>query len=424
VTCRRQAGSYEHWFERKYLMQIRPILSALHRHKLIAGLLALLVACTCAIVCNVAFMIHLHAAKMTVASGLAEDQLVTIESINLARGVNRIASHQTDLVALRAIPGVESAVAVDALPFDGNVWISSVTLTPDGHSASMLRIFNGTPGELKTLGLKLVAGRDFKPDEYVPEGSATGSSGLKHVPAAIVTRALARKLFPGESALGKVVYPYSTNAVRIVGVVAHLLNPYAGMGPKSNDSALFAMLPDGPDVTFVLRTAPRNRARVLQQATAVLTRLDPARVLRHSQTFTQMRADYFQRDSSMLNLLIAAALGLLFVAALGITGLANFWVQQRTRSIGIRRAVGATRADILRYFQTENFLIVTGGVVLGVILAVGLNLLLMQHYELPRLPLWYLPVGAVVLWVLGQLAVLAPALRASHVPPVVATRSV
>jgi putative ABC transport system permease protein len=142
------------------------------------------------------------------------------------------------------------------------------------------------------------------------------------------------------------------------------------------------------------------------------------------QTYSQIRAKFFQRDTTMISLLIASALGLLFVTALGITGLANFWVQQRTRSIGIRRAIGATRSDILRYFQTENFLIVTFGVVLGVLLAVGLNLLLMKHYELPRLPLWYLPVGAVVLWVLGQLAVLSPALRASNVPPMVATRSV
>jgi putative ABC transport system permease protein len=141
-------------------------------------------------------------------------------------------------------------------------------------------------------------------------------------------------------------------------------------------------------------------------------------------TYSQIRAQYFQRDTTMIGLLLASALGLLFVTALGITGLANFWVGQRTRCIGIRRAVGATRGDILRYFQTENFLIVTFGVVLGVLLAIGLNLLLMKHYELPRLPLWYLPVGAAVLWLLGQLAVLAPALRASNVPPVVATRSV
>jgi putative ABC transport system permease protein len=126
----------------------------------------------------------------------------------------------------------------------------------------------------------------------------------------------------------------------------------------------------------------------------------------------------------MISLLVASALGLLFVTALGIAGLASFWVQQRTRSIGIRRAIGATRGDTLRYFQTENFLIVSFGVLPGVFLAIGLNLLLMEHYELPRLPLWYLPVGVLALWILGQLAVLSPALRAASVPPVVATRSV
>jgi putative ABC transport system permease protein len=140
--------------------------------------------------------------------------------------------------------------------------------------------------------------------------------------------------------------------------------------------------------------------------------------------YTDMRARFFQRDTTMIGLLVAAALALLFVTALGIAGLASFWVQQRTRSIGIRRAIGATRGDILHYFQTENFLIVTGGIALGTILAFMLNAVLMQHYELPRLPLYYLPIGALMLWLLGQLAVLGPALRAAAVPPVVATRSV
>ena len=126
----------------------------------------------------------------------------------------------------------------------------------------------------------------------------------------------------------------------------------------------------------------------------------------------------------MAGLLVGVIVALLGVTAFGIVGLASFWVAQRRKQIGIRRALGATRADILRYFQTENFLIVTFGIVLGVVLAIGINLLLMKFFEVPRLPLWYLPVGVVVLWLLGQLAVLVPALRAAAVPPVVATRSV
>ena len=108
----------------------------------------------------------------------------------------------------------------------------------------------------------------------------------------------------------------------------------------------------------------------------------------------------------------------------GIVGLASFWVQQRTRQIGIRRALGATRRQILRYFQTENFLLATLGIVIGMVMAYGINMLLMEKYELPRLPALFLPLGAVTLWLLGQIAVLGPALRAASVPPAVATRTV
>jgi putative ABC transport system permease protein len=113
----------------------------------------------------------------------------------------------------------------------------------------------------------------------------------------------------------------------------------------------------------------------------------------------------------------------LVVTALGIVGLASFWVQQRTKQIGIRRALGATRGQILRYFQTENFLLATVGIVLGMLLAYSINLWLMSAYELPRMPIAYLPIGAVLLWLLGQVAVFGPAYRAAAVPPAVATRS-
>jgi putative ABC transport system permease protein len=126
----------------------------------------------------------------------------------------------------------------------------------------------------------------------------------------------------------------------------------------------------------------------------------------------------------MMWLLVAVCIALLVVTALGIVGLASFWVQQRTKQIGVRRALGATRGQILRYFQTENFLLATLGIVIGMMLAYGINQLLMGKYELPRLPAVYLPIGAVVLWLLGQLAVFGPARRASAVPPAVATRTV
>ncbi|WP_445144921.1 ABC transporter permease [Dyella sp. Tek66A03] len=402
-------------------MRRSPMLASLTRHKLTVLLLVLQVAFTCAIVCNVASMIGHRTAQMHEPSGVAEDELVTLESISVDEHDDPLARHDSDLAALRQIPGVTSAVAVDALPLNSNNWSNGIATKPGGNAALTATAFNGTPGERQALGLQLIAGRDFLPDEYMPIDSAHDWSGINHVPATIVTRALAQQLFPGQDPLGKLIYP-GDGPVRIVGVVEHLLRPTLDESAGNEYSTLLPLLPDTGSVTYVLRTAPSERARVLKQAGDTLIRLDNNRVLRHAQTFEQLRADYFSRDRSMIGLLLAAAGALLLVTAAGIAGLASFWVQQRRQAIGIRRAVGATRDDILHYFQLENFMIVSGGILLGAVLAFALNLLLMVHYALPRLPWLYLPAGAVALWLLGQLAVLGPALRAAAVPPVVATR--
>ena len=410
-------------------MQLRPILSTLRRHKLTATLLVLQAALTCAIVCNVVFMIANRVQRISVPTGIAESELSVIQSASIEKGGNPQAQHATDLAALRGIPGVQSAVAVSySLPLDQSessrgTCPSKQALdramqlnTIEGSGCMDPAVYDGTPGLINTLGLRLVAGRDFRLEEYVSKGKPA---------VAIVTRALAQHLYPGKQALGQSMYD-GDNYIRIVGIVDRLLRPNLRTPGLDDDSMIWPQLPADSGVLYVLRSAPGDRARVLQAASAELLKVNPNRLIKpeRMQTYEAIRTAYFQRDTTMIGLLLASALGLLFVTALGITGLANFWVQQRTRSIGIRRAIGATRGDILRYFQTENFLIVTGGIVLGMLLAFLLNAVLMQHYELPRLPLFYLPIGALVLWGLGQLAVLGPALRAAAVPPVVATRSI
>ena len=137
----------------------------------------------------------------------------------------------------------------------------------------------------------------------------------------------------------------------------------------------------------------------------------------------QVRGRAYADDRSVA-LLMSILSGLLLLAtAGGIVGLSSFWVSQRRRQIGIRRSLGATTGDILGYFHTENFLIVSGGIVFGALLAFFANLGLMHVYELPRMPLYVPLMGALLLWLLGQLAVWGPARYAAKVPPVVAIRT-
>jgi len=410
-------------------MPLQPILASLRHHKLTATLLTLQVAFTLAIVCNVVYMIASRVQRISVSTGIAEDELSAIPVRSIDKVANPRAQLAADLAALRAVPGVRGAVAVSySMPLNRNE--SSHGICPskqaldraiqrnsiEGSGCMEPSIYDGTPGLIDTWGLHLIEGRDFLPGDFVTNGKPA---------VAIITRALAQHLYPGQTALGQSMYN-GDRFIRVVGVVGTLLRPELHGDGVDNDSMILPQPPDSASALYVLRSAPQDLRHVLAAATAALLKVNPNRIIKAERvrTYNEIRAQYFQRDTTMIGLLVASALGLLFVTALGIAGLANFWVQQRTRTIGIRRAIGATRADILRYFLAENFLIVGGGVLLGMLLAVVLNLLLMSRYELPRLPLWYLPTGALALWALGQLAVLAPALRASRVPPVVATRSV
>ena len=410
-------------------MAIKPILSSLAHHKLTAFLLVLQVAVTCAIVSNIAFVVMRRIERIHVVTGLDEDTLSLVGSSNTDKNANVQAREATDLAALRAIAGVQQATALDQVPLGEGESIYGLCTSKEAMDQAMasmsmnrsgcaqISTYQSMPGAVSTLGLKLSAGRDFTPQDYVTDS--------KQVAAVIVTRAMAERLFHGESPLGKVIFTGARTPIRVVGVVETLVPARLQDGKANDEAMLWPSTPAWGDVIYVLRSAPGDRDRILRQARDVLMAQSHERIVRPSdlRTYETTRKQYFQRDRTMIGLLLASGLGLLLVTAIGIAGLANFWVQQRTRQIGIRRAIGATQADILRYFQTENLLIVGIGVLLGLLLAAVLSQCLMTVYELPRLPLSYLAAGAIGLCVLGQLAVFGPARRAASVPPIVATRS-
>jgi putative ABC transport system permease protein len=183
-------------------------------------------------------------------------------------------------------------------------------------------------------------------------------------------------------------------------------------------------MPYGNSTRYLVRAEPGRRDEVMKLVEQKMIEANPSRIIGKVKPISQVRSDAYSDDRAMAIILGVVIFCLLTITALGIVGMASFWVAQRTRQIGTRRALGATKLDILRYFQTENFIITTMGLIGGGILAYGFSLYLMKEYQSPRLPWFYVPVGFVCLWILGQIAVLGPALRASRVPPAIATRSV
>ncbi|MBP7598873.1 MAG: ABC transporter permease [Pseudoxanthomonas sp.] len=411
-------------------MDIRPILSTLMRHKTAAALIVVEIALTCAIICNALFMISDRLSQVREVSGIAEEELVRVQISGIGSDADQVARTRTDLASLRAIPGVKDATVLNQVPFVNSSWNSGVRLQQEQQQSTLTATtYMAEDQFIETLGLTLVAGRDFDADEYREASDLlerTTEDG--NIPATIITRSLADKLFPGEDAIGKTFYSWGDAPIRVVGVVEHLVRPGGMGGPAEREYAMVFPLRPHYNLggNYVIRTDPDRRTEVLAAAKAVLQANGADRIIQeeNSKTFEQLRREYYQAPRAMAWLLGIVCVALLLVTALGIIGLASFWVQQRTKQIGVRRALGATRGQILRYFQTENFLLASIGIALGMLLAFAINQLLMGKYEMARLPLYYLPAGALLLWTLGQLAVYAPARRAASVPPAVATRSV
>jgi len=408
-------------------MQIRPILATLRHHKAGTLLIAMQIALTLAIVCNAMFIIHQRLARMSKPSGVDESNLLVVRNEWAGKPAPaQIGSLMAaDLDTLRKVPGVTNVYATNTYPFSNTGLANGIGHSPDKRNyVSVTAVYFANENTLATLGLKLVDGRNFTANEI----NDLGDHDKIAPDVIIVTRELAHRLYPDGSALGKTAYISDKPSI-IIGIVDRLQIPWvdSSMAQWADCSTLLPFRQRVDTTHYVVRARPEQLADVAARVRATLYAAHHLRVIRPKdgvQTFAQVRAAAYESDRGIAILMGVISTILLAITAAGIVGLASFWVGQRRKQIGVRRALGATRHDILSYFLTENLLIGIAGVVLGGVLAIGLNLWLMKQFEIGRLAPGYVLTGVAMLLLLGQGAVFAPALRASRVPPVEATRSV
>lgn len=410
-------------------MEIRPILSALLRSKTGAVLVAVQVALSLAILANALHIVNVRQAIAARPSGVAAEQEIFYVNINRVLTLNNVqelAEQKRVTALLRALPGVVSVASTSQTPLSrsGNSMGVSADRKQSKTSASVSSYFS--PDSLvKTFGLHLVEGRDFTPDEVL-EVDQNADRGFPKV--IIVTRATADKVWPGSaSVLGKSLYLGTgdeAEELRVVGVVERLQTQVAQVKAEGEYSMLIpARLTGDSDMLFALRAEPGQRDRLIKEAEQAIRASTADRLLVRTGTLEHHRKERYRSEHALAWMLIAVSVLLLMVTASGIVGIASLWVTQRRKQIGVRRALGARRIDILRYFLLENFMITTLGVAGGALLGFALNQLLVSQLEMTRLPPLYLAGGAVLFWLLGIGAVYGPAWRAASISPATATRS-
>ena len=312
-------------------------------------------------------------------------------------------------------------VATNSHPLRQGGWSEGLHREPGvGKSVSSSAIYFVDEHGLDAFGVNLVDGKNFSPEEV-----SWDSDSDDFWPATvIITQALAEDLFPDHegSYVGKEFWFNDDNPANIVGVVERLQAPWPTWTGVER-SMLVPLRRESEYVRYVIRTEAGRRDELMPEVEELLSQSNRDRIIRSVSTVEEARKLAYLGDAAMIKILTFVVTLLTAITGLGIVGLASFSVARRTRQIGIRRALGATKPAIVRYFMLENFIVSSIGVVTGGILAIALNIAMVQAFSLTPLAWYVIPIAMITLWIVGQTAVAGPARKASNISPAIATRS-
>ncbi|MEM7082239.1 MAG: FtsX-like permease family protein [Pseudomonadota bacterium] len=404
-------------------MTIRPIFSALLRNRTGAILVVGQIALTLAIVVNAVFIIQQRLEHIGRATGMDVNNIVSTRVQGFGNEYDHLATVREDLAMLNALPGVVASAAMESVPLSGsgsaNGFRDSDGEEPNSEVANYYRVSEGV---METLGVTLYAGRMFSPEEVNWRSTEEQNGGF--MPSvAVISKDMAEALYETPDVVGRMIYNNLGQGAQIIGVIDRMMGSWVNW-PNVMQVVLLPEVPERSWTRYAIRVEPGKADEMVPVIEEALENRDVQRVVNATRTMQNMAEHAYSRDNAVAVILMIVVVLLFIVAGLGIVGLASFTVNQRTKQIGTRRAIGARKRDIISYFMTENWLLTSIGVAIGSILAVALNIWLSDAFGLERLNYWYVPAGIAALWLLGLLAAAGPARRASNISPAVATRTV
>jgi putative ABC transport system permease protein len=399
-------------------MEFGPIIRALKRNKVRFLLIVVQIAITLAVVTNAITMIRDEGQKMTKSSGFDDDNIVWVRTKPFAPGFKdlpyRISVVNADLRAIQATPGVVAVANTNFLPWQGGGSSGEVAAGGGDGSKFRTQMYYNTPGILDTLGVHLVSGRPLRDTDLDDDPNSKAPS------TAIISRDLEKLVFKGQSAVGKQLLENGGDGVvNVVGVFDPFYNPYGW--PIHEYAVLYAGHVSRTGAMFLVRVKPGTMKQTVPLIEQRMLQANNGRNI-DMKTVSEIKDNYFAQGRIVRGAMSMVIILILLVTGLGIVGVTAFSVTERRKQIGTRRALGATKGAVLRYFLLENWIVTNAGLILGVLAAYGLNVLLVTMTSGAKLDWRYVAIAIVLLWLQGIIATLIPAMRATRFSPVIATR--
>jgi putative ABC transport system permease protein len=400
----------------------KPMLSTLLRQKNAMIMLILQIGLTLAVISNGLFIVSQRLQVLQQPSGIDEPHIFVLTSSGFTKSFNAQTSMQTDLAKLRQMPNIINAVATYSFPYSGSSdWDELQNIAGSDQNMVPAASYKLDEHGISALGLSLIAGENFTPSEILwqTESNSTFPSVV------IITTSVAIDLFNTlnwSSVIGKTIFINTAHSAVVKGVVEQLQAPWDSVG-KIENSIIYPRVIIRNSARYLIRTRPTMLHTTIADTEGYLAMSNQQRMIRKVESIKTIKKQVHGPDIAAITILLVVIAALTIIAAMGIAGMASFNVLKRHKQIGIRRALGANKVDIICQFFVENIIQTTCGVFIGCILAVALNVFLVERYALPKLPFSFILMAAFCLYVLGILATLKPALKAMNVSPSEATKS-
>jgi len=329
--------------------------------------------------------------------------------------------YDTGLERIRRLPGVRAAAVVNGIPIERALNLNVDVLDGPKEVENAVTDWRyATSDYFEAMGIPLVSGRGFLP---------TDSAGAP--PVAVVSEEFVRRFFEGQDALGHLIRVFEADgALQIVGIVRDLKEAGLKRAPlpvmyvpvAQTHEAAIRTTHSYYQVSWVVR-ADNPGASLIRQIEEEIRALDPRQPFSAFRTMSEVKSRAIATERFQMTLLTAFAVIGLLLAAAGIYGLLAYAVVQRTRELGIRMALGATRFRILRSVVWSGASLAGLGVAIGTAGALALTRTLQRFvWGVSTLDPLTFALVAVVLIAVSTAASVIPALRAVRLDPVSALR--
>lgn len=401
-------------------MEIKPILLTLKRNKFMSLLMVVQIAFTMGVLSSSIFVAMATLAQWNMPSGIPQDDIIRVSPriYDEQKEVNQLLA--SDLKRLRQFPGVEAVSPSSAVPFTAENLVRVYTQTEEDAKPYLSVIFDGEDNLMEVLELELIEGRRFTAADVIRDTNIQNAEVMISVD-------MAQVLFGEQSAVGKTFYlgPQGSDAVKVVGVYANFMTGERlnGRG-KSYQSILRARSVWDADSEphYLIRMAPGTAENKLEDVMDLFYQEGGRYIDYYERLKRTQKRMYDGRGSRALTFLVISGV-LVLITAFGVTGLTSFQVNQKRKQIGTRRALGARKSDIMRYFLLENSVISLLGLVIGIVLTFSITFEISSDAAQNYLNVGAMLATAAGLWIINLLAVWWPARRAANVPPAIVTRS-